>query len=123
MAGLLSNPVIFILRSRHKKRNPTFNRVPFPNLYRYAYESFFLLVFFFTVVFTVVFLMVSTFFFEVSVPMAALSFFEVSGFTVESIFVVERESTFDESALLPEYLPLHAASDRHNANAINDRRM
>jgi hypothetical protein len=66
------------------------------------------------VVFTVVLLTVS---------FLVLSFLVVSGFTVESTLVVELESTFDESELLPEFLPLHAASDSDNANANNDSRM
>jgi len=61
--------------------------------------------------------MVSTFF--VLSPIFALSFFEVSGFTVESTLVVELESTWLESELLLELLPLHAAMLNDIAKAIN----
>jgi len=61
--------------------------------------------------------MVSTFF--VLSPMLALSFLEVSGFTVESTLVVELESTWLESELLLELLPLHAAMLNDIAKAIN----
>jgi hypothetical protein len=67
------------------------------------------------VVFTVVLLTVSF--------LLALSFFAVSGLTVESTLVVELESTFDESAVLPDLLPLHAARDSDRTNAINDGRI
>ena len=73
---------------------------------------------FFSVVFTVVLVTVS--FLAVSAPIIfQVSFLAVSGFTVESTFVVVVESVFDESALLAELLPLHAANDNDNASATN----
>jgi hypothetical protein len=67
--------------------------------------------------------MVSTFFLEVSAPIFMLSFLEVSGFTVESTFVVELESTFVESELLADLFPLHAAREKVRDNASNGMRM
>jgi len=101
-----------------QKTGPGIKPGPVPEICESNRYSFFLADFFTSVVFTEVLVTVSAFFLEVSALM--VSFLEVSGFTVESTLVTELESTFDESELLLELVPLHAASEKVSAKASMD---